>query len=366
MMKYLSPTLLILSLAFTLSKSLVVEATTRASYLVKDKKEFNALMRKLNQASPNSEEQTWLRWQVALNAPLVEETTTSLAELKALSTSKQKLIPQDLISLTKGRVHFQRKEFTKAIESYQKIDKASEYWFEALEEESWAYIRQNKPEMATAKLTTLMQPVFQNWVGPETFFAANYNSLKVCDYTSVLNNGQTFKTRHTPRIQELEKLAKTGANSVTTVALSKLSSGVMDFNSFAKEAASLPRFFWRDEIIRTYVEELKQISKRKEQAEKPIEVAQLKGKLSDRLKALAQSEITEYSTVIQKLHIIEAEVIQRIYLDESLKGKRASLPSVKSDPNTLSFPYSDELWIDEVDKYKARVKGCPELKEVRR
>jgi hypothetical protein len=329
------------------------------SYIVKTKKEFKALEAQMKKAG--GDEKIWLRWQVALNAPQVGELKKGIAALDALLLSKQTMIGTDQIELNRGRILFQKGDFEGAIEAYQAVPKSSEYWFEALEEEAWSYIRLQQPDRATAKLATLLSPIFQAWVGPETYFAANYNALKVCDYPSIFKNGKSFKERHSARIKELERLSKSGTNSVIAAALPRLESGELKFMAYSKEALGMPRFFWRDEFLRRHVSQLQELKNSKSEKQ----IAKIRGDMITRLKALAKAELSEYKTVIQKLHVIEAEVIQRMYLDESLKGERPRLEKAGNDPNVLKFPYTDEVWLDEIDSYQALVKECPQLKEAK-
>lgn len=330
-------------------------ATGLSSYLVKDQKELQILKKKMDDSSQSLKERHWLKWQYVLNAPQFDQTSEALTALSSFQKSKQKLIGEDQIELTRGRILFQSEKFEEAIEAYQKVPKSSEFWFEAMEEEIWSYIRIQEHDKATAKLATLFNPVFSTWVGPETYFAANYNALKICDYNNIFKNGKNFKSRHKNRIKALEQLAQSGDSPQVDSVISKMTQKKLSFNHLAKESASLPRFFWRDEFLR----ELGQAAK--------IDITKVK----QRFKALAKAELSDYSTVIQKLQIIEAEVIQRMYLDDNLKGDRPELEVTSSkDPNVLNFPYDEdsqkgELWIDEVDRLKANVQSCPKLDEVK-
>ncbi len=83
----------------------------------------------------------------------------------------------------------------------------------------------------------------------------------------------------------------------------------------------------------------------------------------NRARTLAKAELKEYRQILNKMHIIEGEVIHRLAVDESLKGERSKLAKVEDKGDVLVFPYSsDEVWFDELDNYKARVKDCPTLK----
>ena len=73
-----------------------------------------------------------------------------------------------------------------------------------------------------------------------------------------------------------------------------------------------------------------------------------------------KASLTEIGDTVQKLNLVEAEVIQRLYVDENGKKRGGSTPSVSRGSDQLSFPSmeDDEFWLDEVDGYKVSLKGC--------
>lgn len=78
----------------------------------------------------------------------------------------------------------------------------------------------------------------------------------------------------------------------------------------------------------------------------------------------AQIQLAEARETIQKLNLVEAEAIQRLYMDESGKPMAGSPPKIERSSDQLSFPSesdmdSKEIWLDEVDDYRATVKNCP-------
>ena len=141
------------------------------------------------------------------------------------------------------------------------------------------------------------------------------------------------------------------------------------------------RQFWRDEFIRRAsttahalegeLAQLKDIQAKTSSTNAYAEIEktialhdrEARNQIISRLQAMARTELSAYHVVIEKLHLIEAEVIQRMYLASNIKAdKDGNKKFVKTD-KTLIFPYSDELWIDEVDSYHSQVKSCPRLKE---
>lgn len=81
----------------------------------------------------------------------------------------------------------------------------------------------------------------------------------------------------------------------------------------------------------------------------------------------AASRLKETRESITKLSLVEAEAIQRLYLDEELNKKKNAPPKITKQADELSFPvsenkngYDEEVWLDEVDKVRVRVSGCPQ------
>lgn len=209
------------------------------------------------------------------------QVTKGLKLIKGLKQKKKLSIDLDQLHLTEGRFYFQVSQFPAAINAYKKVSKTSDYWYQALEELTWAYIRTGQYDRARSKLATLQNPIFKESVSPEAYYAAGYLHLKTCDYVSLFKSNQLFKER-----------------------------------------------------------------------------------FQERLKAPSTSlDLKEFKQIVHKLNLIEAEAIQRLYLDKSLKAARPKKETKTQGADVLVFPYTDELWIDEVDSYQAEVKKCPELQE---
>lgn len=332
---------------------------------IQSKTELKKWQKKIT-AMKKSSLKIWQTWQLSLQAIKWEESVLAENLLLKLVDEKQDLIAKDRIELNLGRLFFAKKDFQGAIDHYQKVSRGSDFWFEALEEEAWSYIRLNQPDKATSKLTTLLSPVFQNAVGPETYYAANYNALKICDYSTVFKNGKLFKERQQVRIRSLEALAKSGVQELLPQALAGMVAGKASYSDYGKEAAVLPRFFWRDSELQDIAHLIKSKTLSNNSETKINEIKNLEKKFSLKMQQMAQSELADYRRVIDKLQIIEAEVIQRLYLDPNLKAKRTEeLVPPPTNADVLTFPHDEELWLDEIDSYQSRIKLCPQLKEVR-
>jgi tetratricopeptide (TPR) repeat protein len=71
-------------------------------------------------------------------------------------------------------------------------------------------------------------------------------------------------------------------------------------------------------------------------------------------------QLKEIGETVQKLNLVEAETIQRLYVDENGKKRKGSVAKIEKSSDELSFPETDddEFWLDEVDSYKVSLKGC--------
>jgi tetratricopeptide (TPR) repeat protein len=76
-----------------------------------------------------------------------------------------------------------------------------------------------------------------------------------------------------------------------------------------------------------------------------------------------QARLKEAGETIQKLNIVEAEAIQRLYIEEDGK-KHGGAPRIAKVPGQLSFPKAgdgEEVWADELEGYRVAVRGCPNV-----
>lgn len=95
-----------------------------------------------------------------------------------------------------------------------------------------------------------------------------------------------------------------------------------------------------------------------------------KTRFGDEVKALEASsslsdkaKLKEIGNTVQKMNLVEAETIQRLYLDENGKKRSGSAPRITKGSDQLSFPTTEdeELWMDELEGFQVTTKGCLEI-----
>jgi hypothetical protein len=328
-------------------------------------------------------ERTRIWWQIATRAPLSNEVDAALQALKLINESKQTLIGADLLAMTQGHVLYQMGELDAALASYKQIPKSSSLWLDSVEERAWTHLRQSDYDKSLGVVTTALSPVLAPLAGPETYFLANLLAYRVCDYSKVFNNSEAFKLRHRNRLGEIQDLAQKGTNHSINEVLNRFDTNGVNVESASSLIESVPRALVRDQQFVRSMESRRallsesalaaQLSEHDKSTVPALEVErsivpvrkqadQLKQVALQRARTLAQTDLKDYRTIINKMHIIEAEVIQRLHMDDNLKGERSKLSKSNDPSDALVFPYSKEVWMDELDNYQARVKDCPTLK----
>ena len=108
--------------------------------------------------------------------------------------------------------------------------------------------------------------------------------------------------------------------------------------------AFLPRHFYRDQTILATLETGND------------------RRLIQRLSQLAEEDYKEIEENLQKMHLLESQVVQQVFAyNKQMSEKRDADFADKKDKNTLVFPFktNNDIWIDEIDSFEAATSECP-------
>ncbi len=253
-------------------------------------------------------------------------------------------------TMESARIAFEKGQLDQAINFYEKIPQSSDYWMEALEERAWTAVRKGDHNKALALVTTLTSDLLAPQIGPEPYFLKALLNYKLCHIVGVMEDFQLFKTRYQSREVELEKLVSQDSSSpVTSKALNVLKqkkSQITDIKAddFGADIKNLPRYFYRDTKIISAVESGNESDFKK------------------RLSGLASLDLKEIKGVLQKMQVLETQVVQQVFAyNKEMQKKKSTDFSKKVDKNALVFPYSssNEIWLDEIDSFDAATAECP-------
>jgi tetratricopeptide (TPR) repeat protein len=337
-------------------------------------------------------ERAWLEWQLVLALATGESSTQAAQVLANLIKVKNNPVGQDIMTMTAARLLYQNGYLAAAIKYYEKVPKSSDYWFDGQEEMAWSYIRKGQPQDAIALTTTFVNSSFASQVGPEPLFLRALAELKICDYPSVINTLNLFRERFKERVKLLSALKdKTDSPSVVNL-LARLRAGSVTLKDLSADAGKLPRFVTRDQVLLQLVrsEQALELEGKKagdlysrsllggtgpvgfqarfEQFRQDVDgrVQAAHSATLTRVRVLAEEEVNEISGVLQKLHIVEAEVLQQVSLAERvIKATSTKIASEKKGAtgshgvDRIWFPAENETWFDEFANYRVDIKkGC--------
>lgn len=338
-------------------------------------------------APEGSAERAQLQWKLAVALSLNDQADEAAKQLAPLFKLKNPPVSVDLLNLTAARLLYQRSFFEASAKYDEKIPKGSDHWTQAQEEMAWAYVRKGEPQNALAVTKSLVNPALGADVGPETFFLRSLSELKVCDYSGAVETLSEVPKRFKTRTLALEKLSQDPSGPAVDQLLKSLREGKAKSTELGKVMKDLPRFSNRDERLQQLVQAEQLLEKEAARAEviyaRTLALTglqghfekmrqDLQGRLSAakassraRVQELAQREVKDTKQLLQKMHIVEAEVLQQVSLvDKIAKGAGGEVREMKGSTGSksataLRFPAESETWFDEISNYKIDVrKGC--------
>lgn len=365
-----------------------VQVKSRTIFDANNYAEIEGLLRK---SAENTEERAWLEWQLALNFALNGDAAKGSKVLSLLMKEKENFIDPDLMNITAARMLYENGYLDAAVKYYQMVSKKSDYWFTAQEELAWSFIRKGEPQNTLAVTKSLVQPQFKALIGPETVFLRALSQLKVCDYKGATQSLKDYKEFFRPKAENLNALLADKKEPIEFFFTSLEKNGRLPLVKLKGKAYELPRYVTRDEVL--YVLSQRAFGLKAEakiaadlyskslaggtakvgfQADiNDIKVGTdgkfqtAKNAFYNRIKLLATEETTEIHQILQKMHIVEAEILQQITVSTDIAATDKKLFDVKKgstgeqSKDVLRFPASEEVWFDEISNFKVDVKkGC--------
>ncbi len=365
-----------------------IRVRARNLYNPEQTKEIEELIKK---TSLSSWERAWVEWQLVLSLSLQGKVGKAAKVLAHLMKAENNPISKDLMTLTAARLLYQNGYLDAAIKYYKEVPKTSDYWFDVQEEISWAYVRKGQPQNTLATLKTLMIPEFKPLVGPESLFLNSLAQLKVCDYPGVAKTLSEYRTRFRPKARNLQGLVESADKPSVQGFIARMMEQRVTLIELGPEAIKLPRYVTRDEVLAHQIQVQQRLEAEAKTAgdlyarsltggtgqvgfqasiekfRKSVEqrATQSRNATLSRIQMLAKQELTEIQRILDKLHIVEAELIQQISMAERVIAASSKKQDVKKgstgskSPDALSFPFEGEIWFDEISNFKVDIKkGC--------
>lgn len=249
-----------------------------------------------------------------------------------------KAVQQEQQILSRARAAFEKGNFSKATAEYSKIPTSSDRWPVAREELAWTSFRMKNYQMAAAQVRSLTNDYLKTQIDLEPFLLQSLVQLYTCDYNSVFDTLKDTKNQMSEYVSGIEAMAKGTLVENQVKAIDQMMAS-KTFEDLKPEAFHvLPRRFYLDK-----------------QASTAIKSAN-RSQLIRRLNALAVIDNKRNHKILQHLHLVEVEAIQRAFIPNQFGTKQ--LTAVPEGQDLMVFNGDEELWADEVDKTQADVFKC--------
>jgi len=272
-----------------------------------------------------------------------------------------------------------------AVKYWNMVDVASEYWLDALFEQSWAYFMAGDYPRALGNIHTIQSPYFPHAFYPEADVLKAVIYFSNCNYEGASTVVARFRKKYTPIRDELAKILKKygGANQEEPffkflVQVREGSANLPDSIKPLVEAALSDRLLLRNiEYVRILNEEMVRFQK----APPSFKDSALGGQVKDSLKlardlavrSAGELAMSRYQRNVDELNehlrngekiLIDITAAQRNLLDEKLKTGQVSKADAKiygvvnPDEEHVLWPFNGEYWRDELGFYRQVVESA--------
>lgn len=278
------------------------------------------------------------------------------------------------------------KKLSAAVKYWNSVDEGSEYWLDALFEESWAYYMAGQYTKALGNIHTIQSPYFPKAFYPEADILKAVIYFFNCNYEAAIIVVARFNKRNIPIKNELEKVLKRYTGENQEEAFFKFLLDVREGRGNLEprirpivEAALSDR-----QLLRNidYVKLLEEEEKRFKKAPTSFQSSSIGQQVGDALKlardlgvrqagelALSRyrrnvDDVNEHLRNGEKI-LIDITAAQRNIIDQKLTEGRVSKADskifgvVNPDEEHILWPFDGEYWRDELGFYRQVVEsGC--------
>ncbi|MEZ4226746.1 MAG: hypothetical protein R3B13_37730 [Polyangiaceae bacterium] len=277
------------------------------------------------------------------------------------------------------------KKLSAAVKYWNLIDVASEYWLDALFEQSWAYFMAGDYPRALGNIHTLQSPYFPNSFYPEADVLKAVIYFANCNYQGATTVVARFNKKYVPLKDELEKILKRfkGANQEEPFFkfLLEVREGKASLDPkirpIVENALSDRQLLRNIEYVKLLDDEIGRFKS----SPGPFRSSALGQQVDDSLRlarelAVRQAgelALSRYQRNVDELNehlrngekiLIDITAAQRNLLDEKLaKGQVSKAESkiygvVKPDEEHVLWPFDGEYWRDELGFYRQVVESA--------
>ncbi|MCC6521972.1 MAG: hypothetical protein IT373_04870 [Polyangiaceae bacterium] len=278
-----------------------------------------------------------------------------------------------------GVPRIDEKKLSAAVKYWNLVETASEYWLDALFEESWAYFMAGDYPHALGNIHTIQSPYFPNSFYPEAEILKAVVAFTLCRYDDAMTYVARFQLKYEPIKKELEAILNRfkgeGGEEKFFEFLTQVQGGEANLSDEIRpivEAALSDR-----ELLRNieYVKVLEAEKKRGEQAPPSFRESPVGAEVDDNVNIARTDAVRRAGDLARKRYernleelreqlrngqkiLIDITNAQRNKLDQEIQSGQFSAEEalefgqITPDEEHVIWPFDGEYWRDELGFYR--------------
>jgi tetratricopeptide (TPR) repeat protein len=271
-----------------------------------------------------------------------------------------------------------------AVKYWNRVDVASEYWLDALFEQSWAYFMAGDYPHALGNIHTIEAPYFPNSFYPEADILKAVISFTICQYEDATTIVARMKKKYEPIKKELESILNRFKGEGSEEAFFKFMKEVREGKAnLAPNVRPIVEIALSDrQLLRNleYVRVLDEEEARFKKAPASFRNSPLGGDVTDALSLARDLAIRNAGTLARERYqrnldelnehlrdaskiLIDITAAERNKLDQQVisgqisKEEAQTYGVVKPDDEHVLWPFNGEYWRDELGFYRQVVQS---------
>lgn len=273
------------------------------------------------------------------------------------------------------------KRLSAAVVNWNKVDVESEYWLDALFEESWAYFMAGDYSHALGNIHTIQSPYFPDSYYPEADILKALIYFFNCQYPDTETIVARFQQKYQPMYDELKQVLNRFKGDAQEEAFYKFLKDVRDDKAdLSPRIRTVVKAAMSDrELLRyiSYIELLDEEGKRLKKASSRFQNSPLALDVKDSLQLARDIAVRNAGELARKRYqrnldelyehlrdstkiTIEITAAKRNQLDAAMAGSQVSTKEserniVKPDEEHVIWPFNGEYWRDELGFYRQTI-----------
>lgn len=295
----------------------------------------------------------------------------------------------NLAWLSLARIYYSTKHFESAMEAWSKVPQSSEYYLDALFEESWAFFQVDELDRALGNIHTINSPYFADAFYPESIVLKAVIYFGMCMFEDAQHTVDEFRKEYEPLQADLQKmLQKFKDNKAFYDFLIKIremdtgsrasKDGEGDTGAFSEEIMNVVRGALGDRTLLKNLEYVELLNEEEDKLKKlpgvfvnsaaGIRIQQdintaktvaidntgnLVRSRYERLLAEIHDFLNQGTRVeIEILKALRGELDMEIAAEGEVTGPTVDEAKIASDSEHQLWPFKGEFWRDELGYYR--------------